>query len=347
MAVAETRGPAAGQKEARYGRFGLWLGVAIAIAFHLALFAVPTPRFLQKSEDQTQRGIIARTYRPQPLASPGAGTGSSARAARPSEEHGGRLEAAPQADLAPVRESRAQVGLAPENAVGEDTASAGKTRGGEQVGLEGGAYKKGEHDDAQSQVATGLGHTGPGGRGIGHDIGAGASDGIGADNAARPTTETKTATDWDRMLALLENKREELSTRETMMRAEREKQTQVASKKTTGVAKEAEEGFLDSRIRINVVSYPSTTIERNFPAIRYPDLRFKRNQMEAGICRVYLRVWTDSAGRITRTELKTPTTRAEEVKYEPFITAVKTGVAEWPFQQTETQVHVDVLFEIQ
>jgi len=107
------------------------------------------------------------------------------------------------------------------------------------------------------------------------------------------------------------------------------------------------EGYLDPRITINVVSYPKTSIEDSFPEIEYPDLRFKRKQLQAGICRVYYRVWTDNMGRIVKDQLKTPSTQEDLEKYSVFIDAVKSSVKYWVFDKVEADIHIDVLFEIE
>lgn len=106
------------------------------------------------------------------------------------------------------------------------------------------------------------------------------------------------------------------------------------------------EQALDKRIRMTVVSYPPTSVEKKFPQVPYPDIGVARSRLEAGICRVYYRVWVNGAGEIVRDEVKSPSTPEDRKKYEPFIMAVKDSVADWQFDQVEAQVHVDVLFEI-
>lgn len=107
------------------------------------------------------------------------------------------------------------------------------------------------------------------------------------------------------------------------------------------------EGYLDPRIRVTVVSYPPTGIGENHPPIPYPDLRFHRSQLQAGICRVWYRVWTDRQGRIVRRQLKAPASAADRRRYAPFVEAVTRSVEEWPFDPREAEIHVDVLFEIE
>jgi hypothetical protein len=81
--------------------------------------------------------------------------------------------------------------------------------------------------------------------------------------------------------------------------------------------------------------------------VRYPDLRVHRRELTAGICRVYYRVWTDDAGRIVRTQVKTPESQEDLRRYAAFVDAVKAAVADWPFPRGAAEVHVDVLFEIE
>lgn len=107
------------------------------------------------------------------------------------------------------------------------------------------------------------------------------------------------------------------------------------------------EGYVDSRIRTKVTSYPPTAIEESYPAIPYPDLRIHRRDLEKGICRVYYRVWVDERGEVARTQLKAPETSAAQKRYAPFVEAVTRAVAKWPFPRTAAEVHIDVLFEIE
>jgi hypothetical protein len=106
-------------------------------------------------------------------------------------------------------------------------------------------------------------------------------------------------------------------------------------------------GFLDPRIRITVVSYPPTPMVEEHPPIPYPDLLFRRRQLEAGTCRVYYRVWLDAAGKVQRKQLEAPKTHEDLKLYAPFVEAVTASVDSWPFQATEHEIHVDVLFEIE
>lgn len=107
------------------------------------------------------------------------------------------------------------------------------------------------------------------------------------------------------------------------------------------------DGYVDPRIRVKVVSYPPTGIEDRYAPIPYPDLRVKRRELEAGICRVYYRVWVDGQGEIVRTQLKSPDTPAAQKQYAPFVDAVTRTVSRWPFDRTAAEIHIDVLFEIE
>ncbi len=114
-----------------------------------------------------------------------------------------------------------------------------------------------------------------------------------------------------------------------------------------GGGEDGDEGFLDPRIRINVVAYPPQDLSGEYPSIRYPDLRLQRRQLQAGICRVYYRVWLDDAGEIVRRQLKTPVSDEEREHYALFVEAVTRAVDGWMFAPERGEVHVDVLFEIE
>jgi len=149
--------------------------------------------------------------------------------------------------------------------------------------------------------------------------------------------------EWKALLAELQARGQEISASE----AEPVAQARGGGAEPGAEGPAGEGGYLDPRIRMKVVSYPPTSVEAAHPAILYPDLRFHRRQLQAGICRVYYRVWTDRTGRIVKAQVKTPSTREEQERYSPFVEAVEESVAEWPFDRAEAEVHVDVLFEIE
>lgn len=157
--------------------------------------------------------------------------------------------------------------------------------------------------------------------------------------------------DWRNLLASLEGRQADIREKWQERKAEIEAQSAAVSPHDTQWGSEGTEepgdGFLDSRIRMTVVSYPPTAIENEYPAIPYPDLRFRRSQLEKGTCRVWYRVWVDGRGEIVRTQLKTPATEAERKQYVEFVTQVEQSVAEWPFPRQEAEVHIDVFFQIE
>lgn len=150
---------------------------------------------------------------------------------------------------------------------------------------------------------------------------------------------------WSALMAELEQRGQSLE--ERMRREAEGTSDSVARGQGLQGAGEGKEGYLDPRIRVKVVSYPPTSIEGAFPPIPYPDLRFHQSQLTAGICRVYYRVWTDGSGRVVRDQIKSPATREERERYAPFVEAVTSEVAVWPFDRVKAEVHVDVLFEIE
>lgn len=150
------------------------------------------------------------------------------------------------------------------------------------------------------------------------------------------------ADEWAALFAELQARGREIAAQDVLHRAETE-----AAVAHPGGREAGEGGYLDPRIRTRVVSYPPTSVETSHPPIAYPDLRFHREELQAGICRVWYRVWTDRSGRVARTRLKAPSTPAELARYAPFVEAVKGSVDRWVFDRTEAEVHVDVLFEIE
>ena len=169
-----------------------------------------------------------------------------------------------------------------------------------------------------------------------------------------PRATPKTDQDaWSSLLASLEGKKKDIDEKWQERRAEIEAQAQAVDPGETqwGEGPAGDEGggdgYLDSRIRMTVVSYPPTSIEADYPAIPYPDLQFRRSQLETGTCRVWYRVWLDGRGEILRTQVKTPATKEELKKYAEFVAQVEQSVAEWPFPRQEAEVHIDVFFQIE
>jgi hypothetical protein len=148
--------------------------------------------------------------------------------------------------------------------------------------------------------------------------------------------------EWAALLAELQARGKEIAAQDALHRAEAESAAAQPAQREAGKG-----GYLDPRVRTKVVSYPPTSVETSHPPIPYPDLRFHREALQAGICRVWYRVWTDRSGRVARTELKAPSTPADLARYAPFVEAVKHSVDRWVFDRTEAEVHVDVLFEIE
>lgn len=333
-----------GLQDSRYGRFGLWLGIGVAVIVHLLLFVLPSPRLGESKDKETERGMVARAYRMNPFPLPGSGSGAPAPTAPRAPTPGASESGAPKADTAPARVSDAAVGVERANLVDVPSATGSVTQQGSDTGGVGGAASEFQGSGGDSRTSVPQTSAG-GGSGAGTGYGPGSEAGSGAGQGS-PGSGSGQATDWDRVMAMLADKRQELSVREAQLKTEREKQIAPLVRQKAAEKAQVEDSLLDPRIRMSVVSYPPTAIEKKFPAIPYPDLKFRRSQIEAGICRVYLRVWTDNRGRITKSELKSPADRPSQEKYEPFVTAVKNSVETWSFEPVEAQVHVDVLFEI-
>lgn len=297
------------RREARLHAFGLALGLALAIGFHLAVLWGTRVDYRPALENaRIRRVLLARPYRPappppppKPTPKPSAGTGAGAD----------RLSSSPL----PAKSSQPS----------DDETSA---RGTEAVGGE--RFQRGVVEKERGQEGAPVAQE------------ANADAEVGSPPPPPPD-------EWELVLA-------ELQARGKSLRAQGAAGDDLfasaagAARKATGVggtAGEGEEGFLDPRIRMNVVSYPSTTIDAAYPPIPYPDLRFQKRELQAGICRVYYRVWVDGAGRIVRRQIKTPTTAAERERYAAFVEAVTANVDTWPFERVEAEVHVDVLFEIE
>ncbi len=279
------------RKDARLHRFGLGLGVLVAVVVHLAVLWGPRVSYRPVLEQaRVRRVLVAQPYRPAPPPEPPAEVpGPAAKTATAPEP---AAKPAPEPEAAPPPAPAAEAGAAARDAVVE------RPRTDRSVPAA-----------AQAEPA--------------------------------PRAEAAPAPDeWSAVMAQIEQRRQALE----VARAEAASPAAAGGSAGSG---EGREGFLDPRIRVTVVSYPPTDIETGHPPIPYPDLRFHRNQLEAGICRVWYRVWTDATGTVVRSQLKAPAGEADRARYAPFIEAVRTSVATWPFERRKAEIHIDALFEIE
>ncbi|HSH69755.1 MAG TPA: hypothetical protein VK997_07540 [Deferrisomatales bacterium] len=282
------------RREARLRRFGLALGVLLALVFHLALFWGPKVGYRPVLEQaRVRRVLVARPYEPTPPPPPPQPVPRAEAPAPAAPTPAPKVEvppprAAPAPRVAPEPEPPPRAARVPETV-----------------------------PDAGRVV---------------------------------PKTDQDA---WSSLLASLEGRKENIEVTRAARRAELDAQAAAmsAAGNRSGAGGQGEEGdgegYLDSRIRMTVVSYPPSSIEAEYPRIAYPDLRFRRAQLEKGTCRVWYRVWIDRFGKIVRTQLKTPDTEEERKLYAEFVTQVEQSVAEWPFPRQEAEVHIDVFFQIE
>lgn len=336
--MAAAKNPAQGLEDSRYGRFGLMLGIGVAVGLHLLIFAFPSFKGEEKAEKEVERGMVARAYRPMAVPIQGAGSGAS----RPAQPAAAKAPEAKTADAPPpnARPTRIEETSTADFAPNPNAASRAYESPSAAASSAPAASDAYRSDGTSQSAETSTG--------VGTGQGEGSVPGPGSGDGAPGAGKGQAGSDWDRVMSMLADKKSEIQTRETTLREVRQKQVEavVKPKKVEAKKVEEDEALLDSRIRMSVVSYPPTAVEKKFQPVTYPDLRLKRSQLEAGICRVYLRFWVSDAGKVVRSEVKTPSDAASQEKYEPFITAVKNSVATWYFEPVEAQVHVDVLFEI-
>jgi hypothetical protein len=104
-------------------------------------------------------------------------------------------------------------------------------------------------------------------------------------------------------------------------------------------------GYLDSRVRTVVTSYPSTSIERRHTLVSYPDLKVKKHQYTSGWWNVFIQIRTDGGGNVIRTDLLRPETDGPLEKI--FVEQVRREIARWSFDQTAAEINVDVRFHVE
>jgi len=104
-------------------------------------------------------------------------------------------------------------------------------------------------------------------------------------------------------------------------------------------------GYLDSRVKMVVTSYPPTSIERRHTHVSYPDLKIRKHQYTSGWWNVFIQIKTDAGGNVIRTELLRPETDGPLEKI--FVEQVRREIAQWSFDRTAAEINVDVRFHVE
>jgi len=104
-------------------------------------------------------------------------------------------------------------------------------------------------------------------------------------------------------------------------------------------------GYLDSRVRMVVTSYPPTSIERRHTQVSYPDLKIRKHQYTSGWWNVFIQIRTDGRGNVIRTDLLRPETDGALEKI--FVEQVRREIARWSFDRTAAEINVDVRFHVE
>lgn len=103
--------------------------------------------------------------------------------------------------------------------------------------------------------------------------------------------------------------------------------------------------YLDPRVQMVVTSYPQTGIESRFSQVPYPDLKIKKARYVSGWWNVYIKVFTDSYGKVTRMDVLRPESDGELERI--FVEKVKKEISRWTFDPVDAQIHVDVRFHVE
>ncbi len=105
------------------------------------------------------------------------------------------------------------------------------------------------------------------------------------------------------------------------------------------------DGYLDSRVRMVVTSYPPTTIERRFTMVAYPDLKVKKHEYTAGWWNVFIQMRTDASGKVTQTRVLRPETDGPLERI--FVDQVRKEIGRWTFDRAAAEINVDVRFYVE
>jgi hypothetical protein len=113
----------------------------------------------------------------------------------------------------------------------------------------------------------------------------------------------------------------------------------------SGLDGKFKQGYLDPRIKVVIVSYPSTSIERNYPPIIYPDLQVKKHELQSGWCNVVVRIYTDNRGSIRSQDVLRP--RGEGKREKLFLDHTLESIKNWRFDSRKAEIMIDVRYFVE
>lgn len=105
------------------------------------------------------------------------------------------------------------------------------------------------------------------------------------------------------------------------------------------------QGYLDPRIQVVVVTYPSTSIEKNYPPISYPDMKVKKHELQSGWCNVVLQIYTDNGGSIVTQNVLRP--RGNDARDRLFLEHTLDAVKNWRFDGKKAEIIIDVRYYVE
>lgn len=112
------------------------------------------------------------------------------------------------------------------------------------------------------------------------------------------------------------------------------------------VAPGPKDAGLDRRVQMVVTSYPTTSIERYFDPISYPEVVIRKSNFQQGWCQVYLVLSISDRGEIRQISIQRPSKEIRQ-QYEALISAVEGAVRTWDYDRVAAEVHVDVRFYVE
>jgi hypothetical protein len=313
-------------RERRLHQFGLVAGLLLAVVVHLYIFFGPRVSYKPVLERaKVRRVLVAKPYRPQKANADDVVTKPDAKPIKQAKS----TEKKPAQPIKPAESKKGDLTKKGADLSGADASKAVQREKvqSSEAKVQGGQTSAGQSAQEQGLEVQAL------------NPNASADDTGGESAPVDEVGEKKQEEQWQELLAQMEQQNVDIVQEKERLKT----QQQRASKVDDGT----DEILEDSRIRIKVVSYPPSGIEQSHPAIEYPELTLRESQLQSGICRVYIRVWTDENGNIVKEEIKTPSRGPDRETYKVFIDRVLEEVRFWSLPRQESQIHIDVLFEIE
>ncbi len=105
--------------------------------------------------------------------------------------------------------------------------------------------------------------------------------------------------------------------------------------------------YLDPRVKLVVVSYPTSSIEKNHPTIFYPDVKVKKRELQSGWCNIVVSINTDERGNAIRQNILRPAREELSEREKLFLEHTLEELKGWSFDRVKSEIVIDVRYFVE